>query len=283
MTPFLRPSPDPARAPTSNSAQQIGFGRPAAAPTMPPRGFVPNSSSGNAAAPFAPRLGFRRPGNLVGSVSPAGVPLQSLPPALAVHPRLRSSPRPFNPAPPVAAPAPAPAATTTNTNVVAGTKRKADDLRDGNNTPPAPPRRSWTPPVNVGDIADPFICPGMNHDCFHASRDERAYFDHVGRAHNYTKGQLNKPGNEAVLAIFKPARQLSWYQAQGIDTTYRGDDPKQRAAAIRREQGIRTDSPEYIRHVYGRSYEKHQKQMEEEGGKNGANDEGGADDENGNQ
>ena len=118
----------------------------------------------------------------------------------------------------------------------------------GDNAPAAP---KWAPKYkNVADDADPFVCPGLANDCFHYTRSESGYFDHVARRHNYTRRQLDKPDNAAALAIFKPARRLSWFNERGVDTTYQGDEPKQKAARKRMREGIKTDHPDYANLVY---------------------------------
>lgn len=178
-----------------------------------------------------------------------------------------------------------------NTYLTAGVKRRANAMDDDDGddstttttttTTPAPASQgAWRPRCrNVGDIVDPFVCPGFNHDCFHAMVDERGYFDHVARAHNYTRVQLQKPQNAAILDNFNPPRRMSWFQAQGFDTTYRGSDPKQKAAARRREAGIRSNQPDYINFVYlggmGKEERRRQREQAEQEQENG----GGGDDE----
>ncbi|EXJ62401.1 hypothetical protein A1O7_02836 [Cladophialophora yegresii CBS 114405] len=104
---------------------------------------------------------------------------------------------------------------------------------------------------NVGDAADPFICPGLNRDCYHAVLRESGYWHHIFRKHHYTRKQLDKPENQHVRDIFVPARRASWYQNRGVDITYQGNEPKQIAVRKRMAVGLRSTDPNYAETVYG--------------------------------
>jgi hypothetical protein len=110
----------------------------------------------------------------------------------------------------------------------------------------------WVPKYrNVGDAVDPFICPGLNGDCYHAVLRESGYWDHIFRKHHYTRKQLDKPENSHVRDVFVPARRASWYLARGHDITYQGTEPKQIAVRKRMALGLRSTDPEYAKTVYG--------------------------------
>ncbi|ETI23734.1 hypothetical protein G647_05539 [Cladophialophora carrionii CBS 160.54] len=122
----------------------------------------------------------------------------------------------------------------------------------GGNTPAQPASQQRTRKYrNVGDEADPFICPGLNQDCYHAVLRESGYWDHIFRKHNYTRKQMDRPNNQHIKDIFVPARRASWYQARGVDITYQGTEPKQIAVRRRMAAGLRTTDPAYASTVYG--------------------------------
>jgi hypothetical protein len=125
----------------------------------------------------------------------------------------------------------------------------APTANTGTNAPPA--ANTWVSSLPALGEGDPFVCPGLNNDCFHYVRRVTGYYDHIARKHGYTRKSLDRPENAAAKGIFMPPRQLSWYQAQRIDTTYQGDEPKQKAARKRMDEGITTSHPDYAKRVYG--------------------------------
>ncbi|KAJ9603995.1 hypothetical protein H2200_011517 [Cladophialophora chaetospira] len=120
-------------------------------------------------------------------------------------------------------------------------------------TKPAPsPAQPWNPKNrSLCDVDDPFVCPGLNRDCFHATITDAGYWAHVSRKHGYTRYQLDDDANEAARDIFVPPRRASFFTNRGIDITYQGDEPKQVAARKRMAMGMRSTDPGYVKAVYG--------------------------------
>ncbi|KIX09434.1 uncharacterized protein Z518_00514 [Rhinocladiella mackenziei CBS 650.93] len=105
-----------------------------------------------------------------------------------------------------------------------------------NNPATGPTQRTKTLRSVVDD--DPFACPR----CFHIV---------------LTKGSIGwGPADHEKIkedpALFE-LKKLSWYRIQGYDTTYRGNNGKQRNAHRRMAMGMRSNDPEYEDDVYGES------------------------------
>lgn len=155
-----------------------------------------------------------------------------------------------------------------------GSKRKAPSDEQKNNkpatrvriTPPAPPvtlpdgKPSLTaslgdPAVpsthqrklpSLVDAADPFCC----HLCYHCFIQKSTLRDHYYDTHKEQLGLTRKSLNDYHYAKRENMKTLSWYNAQGLDTTYRGTDRKQINARRRMVAGLKTTDPNYLRDVY---------------------------------
>ena len=155
-----------------------------------------------------------------------------------------------------------------------GIKRKAssDDQQDNKPaarvrmTPPGPPvtldngkpslTASLGDPVipsafqrklpSLVDAADPVCC----HLCYHCFIQKPTLRDHYYEKHKELLGLTRKGLNDYHYAKRENMKTLSWYKAQGFDTTYTGTDRKQINTRRRMDAGLRTTDPAYLRDVY---------------------------------
>jgi hypothetical protein len=152
----------------------------------------------------------------------------------------------------------------------AGTKRSASEMAAGGDDPAdagsaAPGSSQGRSKLrSIAEAKDPYVCPGLNGDCWHRVVTTGGYWSHVRDTHKYERKQLNQPGFEHIREIFVPAQKLQHYQNLGIDTTYRGSDPKQRNALQRIEAGISKSHPGYHSWVYEGGAKKARRMKEEE-------------------
>jgi hypothetical protein len=135
--------------------------------------------------------------------------------------------------------------TGTNASPAAGpsaSSSAAPGLTSSLNDPvvPAAFRRKLPSLVNE---TDPWACP----ICFHAFVRVTGIKDHILGKHP-SLGLTAKTIND--FPPYKEPHTLSWYRAQGADTTYRGTDRKQINARRRMEAGLRTTDPEFLKDVY---------------------------------
>lgn len=90
------------------------------------------------------------------------------------------------------------------------------------------------------DTADPFCCP----ICFHAYRSTGSVREHLKRVHSYTIDQINQNPDARV------PKTLGHFQQLGVDTSYRGNEPKQVNARRRWDAGMTANSEAYWKDVY---------------------------------
>ena len=103
------------------------------------------------------------------------------------------------------------------------------------------------------DMVDPPAC----HLCFHAYTSENGVRIHYKEKHAAEMSQ------DKSNVLFKHPRTLSWFQAQGLDVTYKGTEAKQINARRRMADGMRSSDQEYVKDVYKESTSGRQRKNKE--------------------
>lgn len=113
---------------------------------------------------------------------------------------------------------------------------------------------------SVVDEPDPYTCP----ICFHICRAQSTLKTHILEKHPHiTKTTIKQ------YPLMNNPQKLSYFSAQGIDTSYRGSDGKQINSRRRFDLGMKTTDPRYLDDVYKHAPAARQKanSLKKKGGK----------------